>query len=199
MVGHFKETKILIASANKGKITEIKALFESFPVEVIGLDQFDIEAPEETGKTFVDNAIIKARYYGAQTGLAALADDSGLTVEALGGAPGVLSSRWAEENGGYPKAMERLKYDISQSRTGNYNAAFVCALALWLPDYSVETFEGRVDGALSFPPRGDHGFGYDPIFIPDGHRLTFAEMTPDQKHQISHRAQAFAKFMQVYF
>ncbi|MBL0319514.1 MAG: RdgB/HAM1 family non-canonical purine NTP pyrophosphatase [Alphaproteobacteria bacterium] len=199
----FQGKQLLIASANQGKIKEIKALLHPFPLEVVGLDHDGVVSPDETGKTFIDNAILKAKYYGQHAGMPALADDSGLMVEALGGAPGVQSSRWAEENGGYESAMEQLKHDISESRTGNYNAAFICALALWWPDGSeegrVETFEGRVDGSLSFPPRGSHGFGYDPIFVADGQRVTFAEMTPEEKHAISHRARAFEKFIQGCF
>lgn len=195
--------KLLIASGNAGKVREIRDLLHAFPLEVVSAATFDLVEPEETGKTFLDNARLKARYYGKETGLPALADDSGLAVDALGGAPGIYSARWAGEKKDFSVAFERIKEELTARYGGNAladpekrKAHFVCALSLWWPDGEEVTVEGKVYGTLTFPPRGNQGFGYDPIFIPTGHHRTFGEMEPHEKHAISHRADAFRQLVE---
>ena len=153
--------------------------------------------PEETGSTFAENAAIKARAAAQGANLPALADDSGLEVTALNGAPGIYSARWAGEPRDFNFAMKKVESALSESGTEDFSARFVCVLCLAWPDGHVETFEGEVRGRLIFPPRGDKGFGYDPIFIPNGYGLTFAEMDPEEKHAISHRADAFRKLIKA--
>jgi XTP/dITP diphosphohydrolase len=147
--------------------------------------------PEETGTTFLENAELKARAAALAARLPALADDSGLVVPALGGAPGVYSARWAGPEKDFRVAMERVQRELGGSP--DRRACFICALAMAWPDGHVESFEGRVDGTLVWPPRGSRGFGYDPMFLPEGGTLTFGEMEPEAKHKISHRARAFAQ------
>lgn len=197
----FTEPKLLIASGNQGKIKEIRELLGDYPVEILSTSEFDVLEPEETGKTFIDNAVLKASYYGQKTGLPALADDSGLAVEVLGGAPGIYSARWAGKDRDFSVAFNRLQEEIKAAKVGDVpiKAHFVCALALWWPDGHVEKVEGYVHGTLHLPPRGANGFGYDPIFIVDGQTQTFAEMLPAQKHAISHRADAFKKLVEACF
>lgn len=192
----FLEPVLLIASGNQGKVKEIQALLAGYPVQVTSTAGLNIPEPEETGKSFVENAVLKARYYGEKTGLPALADDSGLAVDALGGAPGIYSARWAGESKDFSIAFKRLKDELGQ---GPATARFLCALALWWPDGHVEHVEGTVEGELSFPPRGEKGFGYDPIFTARGEKLTFAEMEPERKHTISHRADAFRQLVTACF
>lgn len=201
MPRQFTEPKLLIASGNKGKVKEIRELLAGYPVSIVSTADFDVVEPEETGKTFIDNAILKAEYYGKATGLPALADDSGLAVDMLGGAPGIYSARWAGENKDFSVAFKRLQDETKakQLPAGTIKAHFVCALALWWPDGHCETVEGKVFGTLTFPPRGEQGFGYDPIFIADGQTLTFGEMPAGQKHAISHRADAFRKLVKACF
>lgn len=198
---HFTEPSLLIASGNSGKVREIKDLLEPFAVDVRSAAEFNLQEPEETGNTFIENAQLKARYYGSNTGLPALADDSGLAVDILDGAPGIYSARWAGEGKDFSVAFKRLQEELSQKQgsNGTIKAHFVCALALWWPDGHMETFEGKVFGRLTFPPRGNNGFGYDPIFIANGKNLTFGEMPKDQKHAISHRADAFNQFVGACF
>lgn len=194
----FTEKSLLIASGNAGKVREIRQLLEPFAIEVISAAEFHLQEPEETGSTFIQNAEIKARYYGDATGLPALADDSGLCVRGLDGQPGIYSARWAGESKDFYAAMQRI-----ESELGNHvdrRAHFVCALSLYWPDRSeIETVEGQVHGQLTFPPRGDDGFGYDPIFIPDGYTQTFAEMDSTLKQSLSHRADAFDKLIKTCF
>lgn len=199
MVRQFQEAALLIASGNKGKVLEIRELLDGLPVAVESLDGRFIEEPEENGDSFIDNAVIKARYYSKATGLPALADDSGLVVNALNGAPGIYSARWGGEARDFTIAMQRVERELSQLQTTDFSAAFVCALALYWPDGHVETVEGTVKGQLTFPSRGDKGFGYDPIFIPDGYDVTFAEMEPQAKNVISHRMDAFKKLVTACF
>lgn len=186
--------KLLIATNNKGKFDEISALLSPFQIQAIPTFQFNLEEPEETGKTFEENSVIKAKYYAKKTGLIALADDSGLCVEAMNGEPGIHSARFALNEKGekdFAAAFEKISQKISQ----NPRAHFICNLTLFDPqnDFAI-SFEGRVDGKLIFPPLGNQGFGYDPIFIKDGMEKTFGEISPDEKDQISHRGEAFKKF-----
>jgi len=186
--------KLVIASHNPGKIREIAALLGPYGIEPVSAASLDLPEPEETGTTFVANAELKALLAADLSGLPALADDSGLCVEALGGEPGIFSARWAGESKDFGMAM-RLVHDNLEKlgpETGR-DAHFICALAVAWPDGHMESFEGRVDGVLVWPPLGDRGFGYDPMFRPTGHTETFGEMDPDAKHAISHRADAFAK------
>ena len=187
--------KLVLASHNAGKLKEIAPLVTPFGVEPISAGALGLPEPEETGDTFIANAALKALAAATATGLPALADDSGLTVVALGGAPGLYSARWAGEAKDFALAMARVEREWRDSGANDRGAAFVCALALAWPDGHVETFEGRIFGELVFPPRGDRGFGYDPIFIPEGRQETFAEIDPAEKHAISHRARAFAQLV----
>ena len=194
--------KLVIATHNAGKLREISALLEPFGIQCTGAAELDLQEPEETGVTFVDNAELKARVAADLSGLPALADDSGLCVEALGGMPGVFSARWAEAREGgrdFRLAMQRVWEQVEACGPRvSRDAHFVCALAIaWPNDGQVETFDGRVEGTLVWPPRGDKGFGYDPIFVPAGHEQTFGEMEPAEKHRISHRADAFRKLVEA--
>ena len=194
--------KLVIATHNAGKLREIRALLEPFGIACSGAAELDLPEPEETGVTFVDNAELKARSAADLSGLPALADDSGLCVEALGGMPGVFSARWAEAREGgrdFHLAMRRVWEQVEACGPRvSRDAHFVCALAIaWPNDGQTESFQGRVDGQLAWPPRGDKGFGYDPIFVPAGHHVTFGEMDPAQKHQMSHRADAFRKLVKA--
>ncbi len=198
---------LIIASHNGGKVREIGALLEPLGVSVLSAKDKGLTAPEETGTTFAENARIKARFTCDATGLPALSDDSGLCVNALDGAPGVYSADWAEREDGnrdFAWAMQKVEAALGEQLNpmdgrNDMSAYFVCMLCLSLPDGEDHLFEGRVTGHLTFPPRGDRGFGYDPIFVPDGHRDSFGEMDPDRKHAISHRADAFRKLMDTCF
>jgi XTP/dITP diphosphohydrolase len=199
--------KLVIASHNEGKVREIRALLAPFGMEPVSAKALDLPEPEETGTTFVANAMIKAQSAADLSGLPALADDSGLVVEALGGEPGVYTANWAEteaEDGSIRRdwmlAMRKVE-DRLQALGPNVSrsAHFTCTLALVWPDGSDLFCEGRVEGTLVWPPRGDKGFGYDPVFVPLGHTETFGEMDPDAKHAISHRADAFAKLVAAAF
>jgi XTP/dITP diphosphohydrolase len=190
--------KLVIASHNEGKVREIRALLEPYGIEPISARSLDIPEPEETGTTFFANAELKARYSADLTGIVALADDSGLCVDALGGDPGVYTANWAETPNGrdWGLAMQKVE-DALQAKgpDAGRDAHFVCVLSLCWPDGHVESFEGRAEGTLTWPPRGTVGFGYDPVFVPLGHDRTFAELAPEEKHRISHRADAFAKLV----
>jgi XTP/dITP diphosphohydrolase len=186
------ETRLVIATHNPGKAREISALLES-RFQVLTAGELGLAEPEETEATYIGNAVLKARAAADRSGLTALADDSGFSVAALDGAPGVHSARWAGEPRDFHAAMRRVEdeWRLSGSREGG--AWFTCALAVAWPDGPCVAVEGRVHGELVLPGRGDRGFGYDPIFRPSGGELTFGEMEPAAKHAISHRAQAFAK------
>ena len=195
--------KLVIATHNAGKLCEMRELLAPHGVEAVSAADLGLDEPDETGTTFVANAAIKAEAATAATGLPAFADDSGLCVEGLGGAPGLFSARWAKEAGSFEAAMTAIHDALSQAgATPPYRAYFVSALALSRVGEATVTVEGRVDGDLVFPPRGALGFGYDPIFLPDGHDRTFGEMDSDEKHGIpadgsralSHRARAFQDF-----
>jgi XTP/dITP diphosphohydrolase len=186
---------LVVASHNKGKLREIKELLAPFGFDVKGAAELGLPEPEETGLTFEDNAILKARAAAKASGISALADDSGLSVTALGGAPGIHSARWAGENKDFNAAMAQIGRELVGAKTDDTSAKFVCVLALASPNGDVETFRGEVDGTIVFPPRGGKGFGYDPIFVANGMHETFGEIDPALKHAISHRAKAFEKFV----
>ena len=188
--------RLVIASHNEGKVREIRDLLAPYGIEPVSAASLDLPEPEETGTTFAANAELKARAAADLSGLPALADDSGLCVEALGGEPGIFSARWAGEAKDFGMAM-RLVHDHLERADpeAGRDAHFVCALSLCWPDGHIETFEGRVDGTLVWPPRGDRGFGYDAMFLPIGGDQTFGEIDPAAKHAMSHRAEAFAKLV----
>jgi XTP/dITP diphosphohydrolase len=190
--------ELLIATKNVGKIKELENLLAALPVRLRSLNDFpDAIEPEETGATFAENAVLKARSYALQTGLRALADDSGLEVEALGGAPGVFSARYAGAGATDVERIEKLLKEIKETNDANRRARFVCAMAI--ADAAGETqfvAEGVCDGAIALAASGKCGFGYDPVFVPDGFSETFGEISGDIKQQISHRSRAGAKIIQ---
>jgi XTP/dITP diphosphohydrolase len=190
-----KGQSLVVASHNPGKVREIRDLLEPFGLNAIGAAELNLEEPEESGSSFTENAVLKAEAAAKAANMPALADDSGLAVAALDGDPGVYSARWAGPAKDFRIAMKRVENEIRASGSHDSRAYFVCALALAAPGEKTETFEGRAYGSLTFPPRGDRGFGYDPIFVPEGHRFTFGEMDSEAKHRISHRAKAFEKFV----
>jgi len=193
-----KGAKLVVASHNPGKIREIADLVEPYGLEVVSAADLALPEPEETETTFAGNARLKAVTAARASGLPALSDDSGLEVEALGGQPGVYSARWAGPEKDFNVAMKRLADELSAAgawKEPGPRANFTCALCLAWPDGEAHIFEGKVFGRLVWPPRGDRGFGYDPMFLPDGETLTFGEMDPADKHAISHRARAFALFV----
>jgi len=204
--------KLVIASHNDGKVREIRDLLGPHGIDPVSAVELDLPEPDEIGTTFIDNADLKAREAADLSGLPALADDSGLCVEVLDGRPGIFSARWAlsadprvapaagpgevEGPRDFSLAMRRVWEEVeAQGPEASRNAHFVCALALCWPDGRSEWFEGRVEGTLVWPPRGDRGFGYDPMFVPAGRDITFGEMDPAEKHRISHRADAFRKLV----
>jgi XTP/dITP diphosphohydrolase len=177
-------------------------LIEPLGIACVGAEELGLPEPEEIGNSFVDNADLKAREAADLSGFPALADDSGLAVDALQGLPGIFSARWAEDEAGnrdWNRAMERVWTRLEEAGPdASRDAHFACALSLaWPNDGQIDSFEGRVDGTLVWPPRGDKGFGYDPMFVPAGYEQTFGEMDQAEKHHISHRARAFAKLVAV--
>lgn len=193
MARHFDGGRLVIASHNPGKVREIGALLQPFDADVVSAGELGLPEPVEDGDSFIANAVIKARAAAEGSGLPALADDSGLAVTALNGDPGIYSARWAGPDKDFDMAMQQVLDALGDA--ADRSAHFVCALALAWPDGHVESFEGTVHGNLVWPPRGSHGFGYDPIFLPDGETEAFGEMDPDRKHAISHRADAFRKLV----
>jgi XTP/dITP diphosphohydrolase len=198
MIRKLTERQIVLASHNAGKLREIALLVEPFGISVKSAAEFGLIEPEETENTFVGNARIKAHFAARETGLPALSDDSGITVDGLDGAPGVYTADWAETPNGrdFPMAMTKVwnlleEKNVPEPRT----AAFNCVLCVAWPDGHDEVFEGRVDGDLVWPMRGELGFGFDPIFRPLGETETFGEMDQSKKHEMSHRADAFAKLV----
>lgn len=199
--------KLVIATHNAGKLKEIQALLAPYGMECISAGSLGLPEPAETGTTFIENALIKARAAAEASGIVALADDSGLSVEALGGRPGVYTADWAERQWfeGEPgrdwyMAMGKVEGMLAQQGADvPRDAAFHCVLALAWPDGETAVYEGRVAGSLTWPPRGELGFGYDPVFVPTGGELTFAELDPAEKHRISHRADAFARLVAQQF
>lgn len=184
---------LLLATHNQGKVREFEILLKGLVGELTSAADFDLPEPEETGATFTQNAILKAKAACEATGLAALADDSGLAVDALEGAPGIYSARWAGPDKDFKLAMQRVHNEMG-GIDGTQTARFVAVLALVLPDGTEEVFEGTAEGVLTWPMRGKNGFGYDSIFVPEGHEMTFGEMDPAQKQLLSHRAKAVEKF-----
>jgi XTP/dITP diphosphohydrolase len=209
MARRFTGPKLLIASHNRGKVVEIRELLAGRDVALVTAAAAGIAEPEETGDTFEANARLKAEAAVAASGLPALADDSGLAVEALHGAPGIYSARWAGPERDFRLAMEKVNEALAEAGADDAEsrrAAFVALTVLAWPDGHVEAFEGRVEGTLVWPPRGDRGFGYDPMFLPDGETRTFGEMSPEEKHwgrpgrgPLSHRARALAKLADACF
>lgn len=199
--------KLVIASHNAGKVREIRALLEPFGIEPVSAGDLGLPEPEETGTTFAENALLKAHAATQTSGLPALADDSGLCVAALGGAPGVYTADWAEKQafeGGpgrdWYMAMGKVEGKLAElGPDADRRAYFTCTLALAWPDGHAEVFEGRAHGTLAWPPRGTMGFGYDPVFVPLGREQSFAELDPADKHAMSHRADAFAKLVKALF
>lgn len=192
--------RLVIATHNKGKVPEISALVAPYGVQPISAAELDLPEPEETGTTFIANALLKARQAADLSGLPALADDSGLCVDALGGEPGIFSARWAGSERDFKLAMQRVEDRLGALEPPvSRDAHFVCALALVWPDGEEVEVEGRVDGQLVWPPRGANGFGYDAMFRMHGMEQTFGEIDPDHKHAISHRADAFAKLVKLVF
>ncbi len=181
----------MIASHNAGKVAEVADLLAPWRIACVSAEELALPEPEETGETFVDNAVLKARAAAATSQLPALADDSGLAVSALGGAPGIRSARWAGPGRNFQAAMARVEKALKDH--SDRTACFICVLALAWPDGGLEVFEGQVAGTLVWPPRGRNGFGYDPMFVPEGMHETFGELEPKVKLSITHRARAFAK------
>ncbi len=192
------DSPLVIASHNEGKVKEINALIAPLGIKAISAATAGVDEPEETGDTFAANAALKSEYSANHTKLPALSDDSGLVVPAIGGGPGIYSARWAGPGKDFSVAFERIQNELGDKPA---DAHFICVLALSIPHSlsralaGTYIFEGRIDGKLTFPPRGDKGFGYDPIFIPENHDITFAEIDPATKNSMSHRARAFNKFL----
>jgi len=195
----FSDSRLAITSHNAGKLREIAALMTPFGVTCLSAVELGLAEPEETGKTFAENAALKAHLSAEASASPALADDSGLVVAGLDGAPGLYSARWAETDQGrdFNAAMSRVETKLGDNP--DRSAHFICVLALAWPDGHCEMFEGRIEGQLVFPPRGSLGFGYDPIFVAGGYDITFGEMDQNLKHAISHRAVAFAKLVAACF
>jgi len=196
-----KEKKLVLATHNQGKVRELADLLARFDIQVVGAEKLGIDEPEETGETFKENAKLKALHSARAASLPALADDSGLVVPALDGQPGIYSARWAGPEKNFTLAMKKVEEELL-AKTGDTSgnlAHFVCALSLAWPDGTTMEFEGKIHGILNFPPRGNKGFGYDPIFIPKDHDITFGEMDATAKHKISHRAKAFNQLIRNAF
>lgn len=199
MTRKFMEKLLVVASHNEGKVREIRDLLTPFGLELSSAGELFLPEPEETGETFQANAELKALAAAKASGHPALADDSGLCVTALNGQPGIYSARWAGPQKDFDFAMEKIRLGLIEEGTLDTRAYFICGLALAWPDGHVEYFEGRVDGELTWPPRGEKGFGYDPMFIPNGYEETFGEMDPEKKHAMSHRADAFRQLVDACF
>lgn len=193
MTRKLEKGRLVAATHNKGKVRELKDLFEPVGMEVVSAIELELDEPEETEQTFSGNALIKARAACKATGAPALSDDSGLEVDALGGMPGVHTAIWAGEPRDFYVAMEKVETLLKESGATDRTARFVSTLAVVWPDGHEEVFEGTVEGEVVWPPRGDKGFGFDPVFVARGETETFGEMDPAKKHAMSHRADAFAK------
>lgn len=193
---------LVVASHNPGKVREIGELLAAFDVAPISAGELGLPEPVEDGDTFIANAEIKALAAAKSANMVALSDDSGFALDALDGAPGIFSARWAGPTKDFSVAMQKVEDELKKRGAmtpERRKAQFICALSLAWPDGHVESFEGRVGGTAVWPPRGDQGFGYDPIFLPDGYQVTFAEMEPEEKHAMSHRADAFRQLINACF
>lgn len=197
MTRRFEGGRLVVASHNPGKVREIDELLRPFDAAPVSAGQLGLPEPVEDGLTFEANAILKAEAAATRSGLPALSDDSGLAVSALNGDPGIYSARWAGPGKDFQHAMQRVEDELGGNP--NRNATFICVLALAWPDGHREVFEGSVAGTLVWPPRGERGFGYDPMFLPDNYDETFGEMDQTQKHAISHRADAFRQLVAACF
>lgn len=198
---HFAPGRLVVATHNAGKLMEILQLLGPYGVDPVAAGDLGLPEPEENGPTFIANAEIKARAAATATNLPALADDSGIVIESLDGAPGIYTARWAGPRRDFALAMRKTEDELAARGHGIDNpqahrrAHFVCAFVLCWPDGHTEAVEGSVAGRVTWPPRGTHGFGYDPIFIPDGYSRTFGEMLPQAKQPLTHRTQAFDKLV----
>jgi XTP/dITP diphosphohydrolase len=196
-----KITKILIGTNNNGKLKEIKGLLPK-TLEIYSTSEFKIKSPVETGKTFEENSLIKARYFSKKSKMTCLSDDSGLEIDALEGAPGIYSARWGGKKGDFVKAMNRFFKELNKKnknwKTKKIKARFVCALTIYGPNQKTINSIGKVEGYISTFMKGKNGFGYDPIFIPKGKRITFGEMQPLQKYKMDHRFKAFKKIKKFF-
>lgn len=195
----FNEEQLVIATHNDGKLAEIANILGDYVTDIRSAAQLGLPEPDETGRNFIENAELKARQAAQKSAIPALADDSGLVVPALGGAPGIYSARWAGKPRNFDLAMQRVWAELQTVQANDYRAYFTCALSLAWPDGHSETVEGYVYGQLVWPGRGNQGFGYDPIFLPDGETQTFGEMEPSKKHAMSHRAKAFEQLRKLCF
>lgn len=191
----FSGTELVVASHNQGKVREIGELLQNYGLHLFSAAELDLPEPEETGNSFIANAELKALAAAKASGKIALADDSGFCVTALDGAPGIYSARWAGPGKDFKIAMQKVWTSVEEVGTEDFSAWFACALTLAWPDGHCESVEGRVSGSLVWPPRGDKGFGYDPMFMAEGQDKTFAEVESDWKHSVSHRADAFEKLV----
>ena len=195
----FKDNKLVIASHNKGKIKEINELLNPLKIDVLSAYDLEIEEPEENGKTFEENALIKSKFVSQKTRLPCISDDSGICFSDLNNEPGVYSARWAGKEKNFAIAMLKINESIKKIKNPSFDCHFICSLSICWPDGYDVTVSGRVDGKFSWPPKGDKGFGYDPIFKPLGYNKTFAEMDPKFKHSLSHRSIAFDKLIKFCF
>lgn len=191
----FTEDTLVIATHNTGKMKELGALFKDFNLTILSAAMLSLPEPEETETSFIGNAVLKARAANKASGKAALADDSGLSVMALDGEPGIYSARWAGPTRNFTIAINAVETALKKTKSSDMRAEFFCALALVWPDGHTISVEGKVQGQLVFPPRGTKGFGYDPIFQPSGHTISFGQMEPSAKHNISHRTDAFTQLI----
>tara|TARA_B100001029_G_C15051577_1_gene451129 strand:+ start:1768 stop:2388 length:621 start_codon:yes stop_codon:yes gene_type:complete len=188
--------KIVVASHNQGKVREINALLKKKGIQTVSLKKFNINEPRETGSTFIENSVLKSRNTSIKTNLPAIADDSGLCIPVIDNQPGIYSARWAGRKKNFSLAINKIEEKmktVCEMTKKDRKAFFVCALSLYFPDHTHKVFEGKVYGHLQFPPKGYNGFGYDPIFVPNGYVKTFGEMEYNFKERISHRAVAFKK------
>lgn len=190
-----KHKEIIFASHNKGKISEIRNILSPYGIKVLSGEDIDLPDVEETGKTFEENAYLKALTAAKEKNIPCIADDSGLCVDAIGGKPGVYTARYAP-NRDFDKGMDKLLNELAETKSNNRSAHFACVIVLAYPNGSYKSFEGRVDGHIATQKQGSAGFGYDPIFIPTGFNRSFAEFNSDEKNKISHRGRALQKFIQ---
>ena len=188
------DEKIIIASHNEGKVSEIKDLLKDYSLKIMSSSELGIDEPEENGSSFEENALIKSCTTSQLSKTVSISDDSGLCVNSLDGDPGIYSARWAGPNKDFLFAANKIYKSLIEKESKDLSAYFICVLAVSWPNGDYKTFKGRVDGTLTFPPRGNNGFGYDPIFITEGHEKTFGEMESKYKHSISHRNKAFELF-----